>query len=287
MSDISKGIQKINVIVNCLDNDSKALKAHLSKVLSNAGMNILNELKKSNITENTIYCFINIIGKDHNHDSNSFKLEHPIDNNLWVEKQSAFFVFLWQSASNTEENKIEEEHLLMSIDQTRQTNTFLIKQESAIKFVEDMRSIINPKYITESNWDDSDLFFIYNQIDEDEALEIIDFVRDIIKIRDLSISLNSDKNYEDIIKNQMKSSRLTVVYYNRTINWAQSFVQQIWRNSGGLSSGQNILVIGDHAFNKDQSFDFPAENVDLIIVESKIIPIEIKIRMDNEMKVNE
>lgn len=151
---------------------------------------------------------------------------------------------------------------------------------SPIQLVEDIRSMTEVEEKTEFSVSSTDIFFICNQLDEREANEIADLLSDIIPVEKLSIIQDSTIDYSELCVQQIGKSKLAVVYFKESADWAIPFVQQVWKKIGGASSHIPILLIGDEEPDSNSNKTFKAPKVISLIAAGELIPLEIKVEFD-------
>ena len=190
-------------------------------------------------------------------------------------------IFVWYP-ENIITNQIEQEqeNFINKVRNNISSNMVFTDQVSPIAFVEDIRAIMKHQVKKKYNISETEIFFIYNEIDEDEANEITDLLSDIAKIEKLNVIQNSDKNYSEFASAQMDKAKLSVVYFRKTSDWAIPFVQQIWKKTGGASSKSEILLIGDANVEKITNINLTLPKVEIRIIPAELIPLEIKVLFD-------
>ncbi len=109
-------------------------------------------------------------------------------------------------------------------------------------------------------------------------------VADVIEVKKIEITLSDDVDYSELVVQQIKKSRMVVVYYKYASDWALPFVQQVWKKVGGASSNVPILFIGDSNIKDNQLINFEAPKVISQVVSQELIPIEIKVQFDKIIK---
>jgi hypothetical protein len=87
-------------------------------------------------------------------------------------------------------------------------------------------------------------------------------------------------DYSERTSQQMLKSKLAVVYFKESADWAIPFAQQIWKKIGGASASTPILVIGDEDPDTNREKKFSAPRVVSMIVSGELIPLEIKVQYD-------
>ncbi|GAB2943662.1 hypothetical protein GCM10027048_05460 [Hymenobacter coalescens] len=123
---------------------------------------------------------------------------------------------------------------------------------SAMQLVEDLRSTLaRPAGPPPPVEKETDIFFVFNQLDSQEANDITDRLSEEIPLEVLTIEPDSEDLYKEITVRSIPKSRLTVVYFKYSADWALPFVKQVWRLVGGAGSATPILFVGE---------DEPAQN---------------------------
>jgi hypothetical protein len=151
---------------------------------------------------------------------------------------------------------------------------------SAIQLTDDIRSLMEFKEQVTFDLNSTDIFLISNQLDENEANEIIDMLSDIVPVEKLNIIQDSDVDYSELCKQQISKSKLAVIYFKESADWALPFAQQVWKKIGGATTHTPILLIGDEDPDTNSNKKFNAPKVISMIVAGELIPLEIKVNYD-------
>lgn len=290
-------IKNIKVFVAEVSEDIMPLKNLLEKVLERAGMEVLypdakavkNETAFIKQTETLIQeadCSIHLLGKMHLdkkiEEKNSFIQDFQFtvaQNKSNIE--NGFKVFVWHPEFISENGvETEQEKFIRSVRQRIYHNMIFSNKNSAISFVEDMRAVLYSDTHSHYDMQETDLFFIYNELDADSANGIIDLIADIIDLRKIEITLSDAVDYSELVAQQIEKSKFVVIYFQRTNDWAIPFIQQVWKKIGGASSKVPLLFIGDANIEENLSVNFEAPMVITQIVAQELIPIEIKVQYD-------
>jgi len=288
--------KKIKVFVAEVSDDVVELHDLLIKVLSRAGMEVLcPKSSKSNSNHefieinkqllNQADCSIHIIGdmtksKANSNGSNSIIEQQLLDaQNRTQSEWREFKIFIWHPAMIMN-NDQEQDAFISAIRQGIIHNMIYSNRNSVVSFVEDIRSVMYGGKPEEFDVENVDIFFVYNALDQEDALEIISLLSDVVLLKKLEIMLSVDIDYSELVAQQIKKSKMVVVYYKNTSSWALPFVRQVWKKTGGASSPTPILFIGDANVESNQSIEFEANMVTSKIVAQEIIPIEIKVQFD-------
>ena len=100
----------------------------------------------------------------------------------------------------------------------------------------------------------------------------------------MNIIQDSDVDYSELCKQQISKSKLAVIYFKETADWALPFAQQVWKKIGGATSHTPILLIGDEDPDTNMNKTFKAPKVVSLIVSGELIPLEIKVQYDKVLE---
>lgn len=198
-----------------------------------------------------------------------------------LEHNPDFKIFVWQPPQQA--NETIEPSQMAFINELRNNitkNMVFTTVGSSIQLAEDLRSIMEVKKIQEFDLSSTDVFLITNQLDETDANEITDMLSDIVPVEKLTIVQDSDTDYSELCAQQIGKSKLAVVYFKESADWALPFAQQVWKKIGGAVSHTPILLIGDEHPDTNQSKKIKAPKIISIIVAGELIPLEIKVQYD-------
>ena len=145
-----------------------------------------------------------------------------------------------------------------------------------MQLVEDMRAITVRKDVPQLDTKDTDIFFIFNQQDEQDAALITDLIGNVYPIETMNILPDSEEAYRELSKQQIPKSRLAVVYFKYAADWAIPFIKQIWKQIGGASSPTPIMLIGEDDPRTNIARTFKAPKVVSSIVPKQDVPEEVK-----------
>lgn len=192
-----------------------------------------------------------------------------------------FKIFVWLPPS-TDILNIETDQLsfINEVKNNISKNMVFSNAVSAIQLVDDIRSLMERKEVVSFDLNSTDIFLMSNQLDENEANEIIDMLSDIVPVEKLNVVQDSDTDYSELCKQQIPKSKLAVIYFKESGEWALPFAQQVWKKIGGATAHTPILLIGDIDPQRNMSKKFMAPKVISLIIEGTLIPLEIKVQYD-------
>jgi len=145
-----------------------------------------------------------------------------------------------------------------------------------MQIVEDMRSMTVQKEAIQLDTKDTDIFFIFNQQDEQDAQIITDLISNVYPIETMNIMPDGEDEYRELSKQQIPKSRLAVIYFKYAADWALPFAKQIWKQVGGASSPTPIMLIGEDDPRTNIARTFKAPKVVSSIVSKQEVPEEVK-----------
>ncbi len=198
-----------------------------------------------------------------------------------------FKIFVWHPLSADEGNVDDKQNeFINDVQNNVAANMTYTTTPSVIQLADDIRSMIDVIDKPNLQLNKGDIFFINNILDDSTADEITDMLSDVTQIEKLTISSKEEKDFAEITSQQIPLSRLAVVYFKESAEWAIPFAQQIWKNVGGAATQTPILVIGDQNPETNKEKRFKAPQVISMIVQGELIPLEIKVQFDKiiEMK---
>ena len=271
-------------------------KSELKSILERAGMNVISgsDTNSDTLSEDTKVlldgadCSLHILDPFLNHESSiSIAKNQFILAKRELEMRPGFKIFLWQTGSITEQTgKSKQAEFINEIRNSVGANMYFTDVPSTIQLVDDIRSLLESKQRVEYNLKAADVFLIFNQLDENEAAEIVDMLSDIVPVERLCIIQDSDQDYSELCAQQIGSSKIAVVYFKFSSDWALPFTQQIWKKIGGASSHTPILLIGDEVPDENKTIKINAPKIICLVVAGELIPLEIKVQYDKAIGRN-
>jgi hypothetical protein len=227
-------------------------------------------------------CSVHLIGKEHDAVLGESASEFDFEQ-IHVMKQrdmSEFRIFVWQPDSLMHELDTKQQLFVRNIQQNLSENMVFSTQKSPVMFVEDMRTVMYSRKKKNYDAKETDVFLIYNAIDETSGQEIFSILGDIMRVEVLGLDQGANTDYEDLVKEQILKAKVTVIYFDKTADWALPFTKQVWRATGGASSPSHLMWLGDSANSQIKELDFVAPNVSGLILSRDLMPLEIKVMFD-------
>ncbi len=229
-------------------------------------------------------CSIHLIGDEYDYvaDLKMSFTEYQINKALeYVGTKPWFKIFIWRPGYlDPLPRNPEQRNLWFSLRNKITSNIVILNHHSPILVAEDIRTIMSVEQLQKIDTEQSEIYLMYNEIDEQYATQVIDLLQDVATVAHTEVSLSADLDYEHYVVEQIKASVLPVIYFRKASSWASFFVQQVWRLIGGASFDKIILFVGDDAEPENLDITFDAPNVQTIITGFELIPLEIKVQLD-------
>lgn len=229
-------------------------------------------------------CSVHLLGLEYGPllEGHSVSLSH-YQYNLALEKLKAnsdYKIFIWFPYSFNDIKDEAQSRFIADIRNNIIHGMNFSNTASTIQLVDDLRISVKVEEKQMFDIKDTDVFLVYNQLDDSDANEVAEMLSDIIPIEKLNIIQDSEMDYSEFCAQQIGKSKLAVVYFKESSDWALPFTQQIWKKIGGASSHTPILLIGDEDPETNTNKKFKAPKVVSLIVAGELIPLEIKVQYD-------
>jgi len=274
--------------------ESLALREHLLSCMKSAGMQVIDPQRAAGDIMTSLQnasCSVHILGRDYgkcleNDPATSLaKFQFGEAKKKLQADPDRFKMFIWYPPEVLVAAKEPlQEIFINEIRNSIVQNMVFTNIVSPIQLVDDMRSMLATEQKTKFDVKEAEVFLVFNQLDEGEADGIIDMLSDIVDVEKLNIVQDSDMDYSEFCSQQISKSKLAVVYFKETSDWALPFAQQIWKKVGGASSHTPILLIGDEDPEINLNKKFKAPKVISLIVAGELIPLEIKVNYDKALE---
>jgi hypothetical protein len=175
-------------------------------------------------------------------------------------EQGGFRQFVWYCPDESLPVKPAQRDFVNSIRNELTERCTFTSAPSAMQLVEDLRGTLErveaPSQEIEK---ENDIFFVFNELDSEEANQITDRLSEEFPLEMLTIEPDSEDMYKEITVRSIPKSKLAVVYFKHSADWALPFVKQVWRLVGGAGSNTPILFVGedDPVHNRMRAFKAP------------------------------
>ena len=283
--------QQIRVFLADATGDMSGARMRLERVLRKAGMGVVSPPEHCTAMEartliSTCDCSVHLLGGVNIFDDS----DEGVKSQAQIQYRAAksfrdddFKMFLWNPSGVIDENNA----YITAIRRDIVENTIYSQATSPIVFVEDLRTVmsINPKMNIDIGT--ADIFFIYNDADRDTASEVLSMLQDVQQVTSLGINMSSSTSYTDYINSQLQASKMGVIYFDYSMDWAMPFARQLWKDSGGKSSNVPLYVAANSAHVNAQDMKALKGFMDYTLTEKSLIPLEIKVYFDKKMQTHQ
>ena len=284
--------QRPNIYLAWTSNDLKESREEMAIILQKAGFNVLpsvdcpasDETFKERTAEELKKCVCSLhmlsgeFGRRFEADEDSsFPQYQFLEAKKKIEAPGTDFnVFVWQLQENTELIKPSQQNFIKHIRNNITKNMMFSNSHGPMQLVDDMRVVMMKQDVAVYDSKDTDIFFIFNQQDEQEAKIIIDELSLEYPVETMNILPDGEDSYREMSSQQIPKSKLAVVYFKYAADWALPFIKQIWKQVGGASSPTPMFLVGEDNPQSNLARNFKAPRVISSIVPKETIPDEVK-----------
>jgi class 3 adenylate cyclase len=189
---------------------------------------------------------------------------------------SVFNVFVWLVPESSGIIKTSQQNFIKYIRNNITRNMMFSNSHGPMQLVDDMRVVMMKEDAKVYDSKDTDIYFIFNQQDEQEAQTIVDELSMELPVETLNILPDGEESYREMSSQQIPKSKLAVVYFKYAADWALPFIKQIWKQVGGASSPTPMFLVGENVPQTNLARSFRAPRVISSIVPKETIPDEVK-----------
>jgi hypothetical protein len=282
--------QRPSVYLAWTSTDLKEQREEMALILQKAGFNVLpstdcpadDETFKSRVDEELSKCVCSLhmlsgeFGRRFESDDEvSFPQHQFLEAKKKIDGNSEFNSFIWlhPEAKNI---KPAQQNFIKYIRNNITRNMMFSNSAGPMQLVDDIRVIMMKRDVTVYDSKDTDIFFIFNQQDEQDAKLITDKLSLEYPVEIMNIMPDGEEQYRGISSQQIPKSKLAVVYFKYAADWALPFIKQIWKEVGGASSPTPLFLVGEDDPRSNMARAFKAPKVVSVIVPKETIPAEVK-----------
>jgi class 3 adenylate cyclase len=187
-----------------------------------------------------------------------------------------FNVFVWHDPANAMNVKPAQQSFIKYIRNNITRNMMFSNSQGPMQLVDDIRVAMMKNDAKVYDSKDTEIFFIFNQQDEQDAKLIVDALSLEYPVETMNILPDGEDSYREMSSQQIPKSKLAVVYFKYAADWALPFIKQIWKQVGGASSPTPMFLVGEDDPYTNLARNFKAPRVISIIVPKENIPAEVK-----------
>lgn len=284
--------QRPSIYLAWTSNDLKESREEMAIILQKAGFNVLpavdcpadDETFKEKTAEELKKCVCSLhmlsgeFGRRfESNDEVSFPEHQFMEAKKIVDNQEIDFnIFVWQVTEGSRSIKPAQQNFIKYIRNNITRNMMFSNSHGPMQLVDDMRVVMMKQDATVYDSKDTEIYFIFNQQDEQEAMVIVDELSQEFPVETLNILPEGEDSYREMSTQQIPKSKLAVVYFKYAADWALPFIKQIWKQVGGASSPTPMFLVGEDNPQSNLARNFKAPRVTSTIVPKETIPTEVK-----------
>jgi len=283
--------QRPNIYLAWTSGDLKESREEMAIILQKAGFNVLpsvdcpadDETFKKKVAEDIDKCVCSLhmlsgeFGRRFESDDEiSFPQHQFLEAKKRIEAKNDFNVFIWLTPEHNTTLKPSQQNFIKNIRNNITKNMMFSNSHGPMQLVDDMRVVMMKQDTKKYDSKDTDIYFIFNQQDEQEAKVIVDELSMEYPVETLNILPEGEDSYREMSSQQIPKSKLAVVYFKYAADWALPFIKQIWKQVGGASSPTPMFLVGESEPQTNLARNFRAPRVTSSIVPKETIPTEVK-----------
>jgi len=284
--------QRPNIYLAWTSNDLKESREEMAIILNKAGFNVLpsidcpadDETFKKRAAEEMQKCICSLhmlsgeFGRRfESDDETSFPQHQFLEAKKLVDTPgNDFNVFVWLDPESSKTVKPSQQNFIKYIRNNITRNMMFSNSQGPMQLVDDIRVVMMKQDATVYDSKDTDIFFIFNQQDEQEAQHIIETLSLEFPVETMNILPDGEDSYREMSSQQIPRSKLAVVYFKYAADWALPFIKQIWKQVGGASSPTPMFLVGEDDPYSNMARNFKAPRVISTIAPKENIPAEVK-----------
>jgi uncharacterized protein DUF4062 len=284
--------EKVSIFLAWTSFDLKEKREEMALILQKAGFNVLPTLDcpsdddsfKAKVAEELAKCScsLHILSDEYGRrfeadDEVSYpKYQFEEAKNLSQAEGSNFNSFIWFTPNEAKEVKPAQVEFVKYVRNNITANMTFSNSAGPMQLVDDIRVMTIEKVTEELDLKDTDIFFIFNQQDEQEAMAITDKISMEYPVELMNILPDGEEEYREKSTQQIPKSKLAVVYFKYSADWALPFIKQVWKQIGGASSPTPLMLVGEDDPHSNLARYFKAPKVVSSIVPKDTVPEEVK-----------
>jgi hypothetical protein len=272
-------------------NDIREQREEMAITLKKAGFNVLpatdcpadDESFKSKVAEDMARCSCSLhmmsgeFGRRFEmEDDTSFPQYQFMEAKKRIDQGGDFNTFVWLLPDASQSMKPAQFDFIKYIRNNITRNMMFSNSQGAMQLVDDIRVVMKKEETVDLDSKDTEIFFIFNQQDEQEARLITDRLSLEYPVEIMNILPDGEDKYREISTQQIPKSKLAVVYFRFAADWALPFTKQIWKQVGGASSPTPLFLVGEDDPESNRARNFKAPKVVSSIVPKEEVPAEVK-----------
>ena len=283
---------KVSIFLAWTSFDLKEKREEMSLILQKAGFNVLptldcpsdDESFKAKVQEDLDKCSCSLhvlsdeYGRRFEADDEISYPKHQFEEARKLSQQADknFNSFIWFTPDEQKPIKPAQEEFIKYVRNNITNNMTFSNSAGPMQLVDDIRVMTMQTVTEELDIKDTDIFFIFNQQDEKEAMAITDRISAEYPVELMNILPDGEEEYREKSTQQIPKSKLAVIYFKYSADWALPFIKQVWKQVGGASSPTPLMLVGEDDPQSNLARYFKAPKVVSSIVPKDTVPEEVK-----------
>ena len=274
----------VKVFLAYAEEDVRDQRDQLAVMLQKAGMHVVNdgprpdsqkalrqqvkdELPKANIS-------IHVLGGKYgerldNQEDISLARYQYIRATKHAKEDANFKRFVWNFPIDNMITEGQQNDFKTEVNNTIAEDIMVTNVASGAQFIDDVKDFLDQAPEVRVLEKEYDIGFISSVVDSGECYEIIEQLGKGKQVQTLTVVPEDDTNFREKAEEVILRSRMAVVYFKDASDWAISFIKQIWKRVGGVSSGVPFVLIGEDEPRRNRFIKFKAPQIAVAVVKKE------------------
>ncbi|MBX3101163.1 MAG: LysM peptidoglycan-binding domain-containing protein [Bacteroidetes bacterium] len=175
-------------------------------------------------------------------------------------------LFFWQQSLEGKLLQGEQQDFINHIQNHLDAGMMFSSVPSGAELIGDLKSFLESEAARVLPNKEYDIAFIANVQDAGDCYQTIEKLGESLKLTTLTVIPESDLDFREEAREKILKSKLAVIYFKESSDWAISFVKQMWKVVGGASSSTPFLLIGEDEPRRNRFIRFRAPQIGLEVV---------------------
>lgn len=195
-------------------------------------------------------------------DGSSYQ-EFQINCAIEKSKNADFKILVWHlDASESLENGNASFVLLNKFNNHLPDNLLLTTVTDYAQLVDDFRTFFWKDQKNNRQPKENEICLICNDNDKEAILPTLEQLQKAkVKIAPFIALPENGNSNKNIVIDLVFKSKIAVIFFNESSDWALAFAKQIWRLAGGASANTPFLLIGENEPRRNRLINFKAPNL--------------------------
>ncbi len=161
----------------------------------------------------------------------------------------------------------DQADLITTIQNNISSEVMFTNVSNPAQLIDDLRGFLEKDLQVKAVPKEYDIAFFSNVADAADCYMTIEKLSEEFKLTTVTIVPENDTDYRELGADRALKSRLAVIYFKESADWAIAFVKQVWKYVGGASSSTSFYLIGEDEPRRNRFLRYKAPNTLMQVVQ--------------------